>query len=163
MERGTAAPLTFRQMSVAAKQLDGSGYHLVRNRPQPRRHCVRWDPAPPSRKGGQRSRHHFLAHACYGQTAGWIRIPLGWEVDLGPGDTVYCVRWGLSQLPHGKENGTAALTFRPMSVVAKWLPISATGELLLSTLQSVDITSLLLSSMSLLPSVEHSPEGPCSA
>ena len=30
------------------------------------------------------------------------------------------------------ERGTAALTFRPMSVVAKRLPISATAELLFS-------------------------------
>jgi len=29
---------------------------------------------------------HFLAHVYYGQMAGWIRIPLGTEVGLGPGD-----------------------------------------------------------------------------
>jgi len=31
---------------------------------------------------------YFLAHAYYGQMAGWIRIPLGTEVGLGPGDSV---------------------------------------------------------------------------
>jgi len=31
---------------------------------------------------------HFSAHDCYGQTAGWIRIPLGMEVCLGSGDIV---------------------------------------------------------------------------
>jgi len=31
---------------------------------------------------------HFSAHVYNGQTAGWIRIPLGMEVGLGPGDIV---------------------------------------------------------------------------
>ena len=31
---------------------------------------------------------HFSAHVCCGQTAGWIKIPLGVEVGLGPGYTV---------------------------------------------------------------------------
>ena len=31
---------------------------------------------------------HFSAHIYYGQTAGWIRIPLDTEVFLGPGDIV---------------------------------------------------------------------------
>ena len=31
---------------------------------------------------------HFSAHAHYGQMAGWIRIPLGKKVGLGPGDIV---------------------------------------------------------------------------
>jgi len=40
----------------------------------------------------------------------------------------YCVRWGYSS---PTERGTAAPpTFRPMSIVAKRLPISATAELL---------------------------------
>jgi len=30
----------------------------------------------------------FLAHVCCGQTAGWIKMPLGREVDLGPVDIV---------------------------------------------------------------------------
>ena len=30
----------------------------------------------------------FLAHVYCGQTAGWIKIPLGTEVNLGPGDVV---------------------------------------------------------------------------
>jgi len=29
---------------------------------------------------------HFSADVCYGQTAGWIRIPLGTEVCFGPGN-----------------------------------------------------------------------------
>ena len=55
---------------------------------------------------------------------GWIRMPLDTEVGLGPGDI------GLdgTQLP--KKGDTAAPTFRPMSIVAKRSPISATAELL---------------------------------
>jgi len=30
----------------------------------------------------------FLAHVYCGQTAGWIKMPLGMEVNLGPGDVV---------------------------------------------------------------------------
>jgi len=29
-----------------------------------------------------------LIHVCCGQTAEWIKMPLGTEVDLGPGDIV---------------------------------------------------------------------------
>jgi len=41
---------------------------------------------PPER--GTAAPAHFLVHVYCGQMAGWIRIPLGTEVDLGPGDTV---------------------------------------------------------------------------
>jgi len=53
LERGTAAP-TYRSMSIVAKRLDGSGYHLVL-RPLARRHWLDGDPAPP-RKGAQHPR-----------------------------------------------------------------------------------------------------------
>jgi len=48
---------------------------------------------------------HFLAHVYYDQTAGWIRIPLGTEVGLGPGDSV------LDGDPpsHGKGHSTPQL------------------------------------------------------
>jgi len=44
---------------------------------RPRRRYVRWD----------RSWHspQFLAHVYCGRTAGWMKTPLGTEVDLGPG------------------------------------------------------------------------------
>jgi len=41
------------------------------------------DPAPLSRKGAATQ---FSAHIRCGQTAGWIKMPLGTEV--GPGDVV---------------------------------------------------------------------------
>jgi len=46
-----------------------------------------------------------------GQTVGWIKMPLGVEVGLDPGDMLLA----------GAERGTAPATFWPMSIVAKWL------------------------------------------
>jgi len=53
-------------------------------------------------------------------------MPLGTDVDLVPGHIVL----DGAQYPPSKR-GTAAPSFRPMSIVAKQSPISATGELLL--------------------------------
>jgi len=36
----------------------------------------------------QRGTLQFSAHVCCGQTAGWIKMPLGTEVVLGSGDIV---------------------------------------------------------------------------
>jgi len=55
---------------------------------------------------------------------GWIKMPLGTEVGVSPGDIVL----DGDPAPPKIENSTP--TFWPMSVVAKWLPISATAELL---------------------------------
>ena len=43
------------------------------------------DPAPPLERG---TAPQVSAHVGCGQTTGWIKMPLGREVDLGPGDTV---------------------------------------------------------------------------
>jgi len=43
------------------------------------------DPAPLSKKA---QCPQFSAHVCCGQTARWIKMPLGTEKDLGPGDFV---------------------------------------------------------------------------
>jgi len=61
-----------------------------------------------------------LAHVYCGQTAGWIKTPLGTEVDLGPGHFV------LDEFPAIGERCTADPSFRPMPRS----PISATAELL---------------------------------
>jgi len=56
-------------------------------RPRPRPHCVRWRPSsPPQKKGG--TVPQFSAHVRCGQMAGWIKMPLGTEVGLCPGDFV---------------------------------------------------------------------------
>jgi len=51
------------------------------------------DTAPHPRKGHSLQ---FSAHICGGQMAAWIKMTLGMEVGLSPGD---CVRWGPSPLP----------------------------------------------------------------
>jgi len=87
-------------------------------------------------KGGTPPHPPFSARVCCGQTAGWIKIPLDREVDVGPGrpmsvvdeDTMHlygdrprprrhCVKWKFSS----PRKGHSTLRFRPMSIVAKWL------------------------------------------
>jgi len=54
---------------------------------RPKGHCVQWGPSSPPRKKGT-DHTQFLAHIYCGQTAGWIKMPLGMEVNLGPGDVL---------------------------------------------------------------------------
>jgi len=54
-----------------------------------------------------------ILHYC-GQTAGWMKMPLGTEVDLGPGHIVL-------------ETGTEPPSFRPMSIVATVTHLSYCG------------------------------------
>jgi len=59
-----------------------------------------------------------------------IKMPVGMEVGLGPGDIVLdgCVA---TAPPFCPQRGTAApYTFRPMSILAKRSSISASAELL---------------------------------
>ena len=55
--------------------------------PRPRRLCVRWRASPLPQNGGGAPRQ-FSAHFYCGQTAGCIKMPLGMEVGLIPGDFV---------------------------------------------------------------------------
>jgi len=59
----------------------------------------------------------FLAHVYRGQTqtAGWIKMPLGMEVNLGPGDVV------LDGAAAFRLKGAQPQSFRFMSIVAKRL------------------------------------------
>jgi len=72
-----------------------------------------WDPAlpPPKVQNPQ-----FSAHICCSQMAGWIKMPLSIEVDLGPGNKkgrspqfsahVYCGQTaGCIEMPLGMEVG----------------------------------------------------------
>jgi len=54
-------------------------------------------------------------HVCCGQTAGWIKTPLGTAVGLSPGDIV------LYGDPAPPKTGAQHPQFWPMSVVAKRL------------------------------------------
>ena len=118
----------------------------IRDRPQPRRLCVRWGPSPYPKRGGAppnfrriqiplgteiglilrdivfdvdpatpRKKHNyptqFLAHVYCGQMAGWMKTPLGTEVDLGPGHTV------LDRVPAPARGARQLPLFRPMSIV----------------------------------------------
>jgi len=75
-------------MSIVTKRLDGSRCYLVTRyggRPWPRRRCVRWGFSPPERGTAPQ----FSAHVYCGQTAGRMKTPLGTEVNLGPGHSVF--------------------------------------------------------------------------
>ena len=100
-------------------------------RPQPRRLCVIWGPCPSPLKG--RSPIFFgpcllWLSGCMDQDATWY--------EGRPRPRPRCGRWG----PAPPKKGAQPHNFRPMFVVAKQLPISATGENLLhSSRQSVTI------------------------
>jgi len=61
-----------------------------------------------------------------GQTAGWIKMPLGTEIGLAPGH----IALDGDPAPPEEKGHSPPSRFRPMSVVAKRLAISATAELL---------------------------------
>jgi len=61
------------------------------------RHCVGCQPSSPQRGTAPQ----FSAHVCCGQTAGWIKMPLGTEVGLGSGHIVL----DGSQPPPKKKRG----------------------------------------------------------
>jgi len=57
-------------------------------RPRPRPHCVRWGLNCRLPLKGAQQPPHFSAHLCCGQTAGWIKMPLGTKLSSGPGHIV---------------------------------------------------------------------------
>jgi len=85
-------------------------------------HCLRWGPSSSSPKG--HSPPEFSAHICCDQMAGWIKMPLGREVGLGPSDIV------LDGNPaHLPKRGHSPQIFGPCLLWPR-SPISATAELL---------------------------------
>ena len=72
--------------------------------------------APPQK--GSRAPPQFSAHVYCGQTAAWIKMPLGTEVGLGPNDIVLD---GDPAAPSPKRGQSPLPNFRPMSIVAKLL------------------------------------------
>jgi len=62
---------------------------------------------------------------------GWMDQDASWYGGR-PRPRPHCIRWWPSS--PAPERGTAAPSFWPMSFVAKWSPISATAELLFTTL-----------------------------
>ena len=68
-------------------------------------------PSPYTKSGGAPTQ--FLAHVYCGQMAGWMKTPLGTEVDLGLGHIV------LDWVPApAKGAQQPSPSFRPMSIVA---------------------------------------------
>jgi len=90
-------------------------WHAGRPRPWP--YCVRWRPSSPSASPKGHS-PQFSAHICCGQMTGWIKMPLGTEIGLGPGNFVLD---GDPAPPPQKGGGAPVPNFRPMSIVAKRL------------------------------------------
>ena len=82
----------------------------------PLAHCVRWGPSSPPQRGT--SPTQFLAHICCGQMAAWIKLPLGMELGLSPGDLVLGED---SDLPSPKRGQSPHPNFRPISIIAKRL------------------------------------------
>ena len=122
---GGTAPLTPSfGPSVVAKPLRGSRCHLVRGLASAQAILCYMGTQLTPKKG--HSSPQFSAHVCYGQTVGRLKMPLGREVDVGPGR--HCVRW--DPAPNPQKRAQQPPSFWLMSVVAKRLPISASAELL---------------------------------
>jgi len=81
------------------------------DRPRPTQHCVRCGSATPKKRGTP-TPTQFLAHVYCGQMAGWMKTPLGTEVDLGPGHIVP------DGVPAPVKGAQQPPSFWPMSIVA---------------------------------------------
>ena len=86
-------------------------WHGGRHGPRP--HCVRWLPSSPKKGAQPHSPPEFSAHVYCGQTAGWIKMPLGLEVCLDQSDIVLDV--------DPLQKGTQSPNFLPTSIAAKRL------------------------------------------
>jgi len=83
---------------------------------QPMRLCARWGRSPPP-KNEAKPPLQFSAHFYCGQTAGCIKMPLGTEIGLSPGEFVF----DGDPVPSPKRGPSPLPNFWPMSVVAKRL------------------------------------------
>jgi len=85
------APQSGQSPQFSAKWLDVSRFHLVGDRPQPKRHCVRWGTSCPPPKGGGSPNFRpclLLPNGWMDQDATWH----GGRSRLRP----HCARWGRS-------------------------------------------------------------------
>ena len=79
----------FRPMSIVAKRLDGSRWHLHGGMPWSSPHCARWGHSSSFQKRGQRAPNFRPVFVVAKRLdASRIKMPLGMEVGLGPGDFV---------------------------------------------------------------------------
>jgi len=109
----------FRPISITAKRLDASRCHLIMDVGlSPGDFVLDGDPFPSPQKVAAPK---FSANVYCGQTAGWIKMPLGTKV--GPGDSVL----DGDPAPPSQKGGIArgrSPNFRPMPIVAKRLDAS---------------------------------------
>jgi len=87
-QKGSRAP-NFRPMCIVAIRLHGSRcywYGAIGLGPDDT--VLDGDPAPLPKNGAEHP-PQFSAHVYCGQTAGWIKMAIGVEVDLRPGHTVH--------------------------------------------------------------------------
>jgi len=106
-EKGGVAP-NFRPMSLVAKWLHG-----LRAQLNAAILCYRWGPSSHPQKG---RKPQISAHVYCDQTARCIKMPLGMEICLGPGNFV------LDGDPATfLKKGAEPPYFQPMSIVAKRL------------------------------------------
>jgi len=95
-------------------------------RHRPTRHCIRCGPSYPQKKG---TPSQFLAHVYCGQMAGWMKTPLGTQVDLVPRHIV------LNGVPAPAKGAQQPPSFGPYLLWPR-SPISATAEFLLNIQQA---------------------------
>jgi len=97
----------FWPMSIVAKRLDGSRWHLARRWPRSRPHCARWGFSSPPKKGAPPIFGPFLLWP-----NGWIDQDDTWHGGrLRPGP--HCARWGPSSPPQKKRGGSPCPIFGP--------------------------------------------------
>jgi len=129
------APLpNFRPISIVAKAPNFRP--TSRGRPRPRPHCARWGTSSPSPKEGHNSPPPIFGPC--------LLLPNGWvdqDATLYEGRSrprPHCVTWRPSSpLPKGAQSPN----FRPMSIVAKRSPISASAEHLSSFPMTIPTTT----------------------
>jgi len=80
LQKGTELPPIFCPFLLLPNRWMREYATLYGGRPQPWGLCVRWGLSPPTQKGRS---PQFSAHVYCGQTAAWIKTPLGTEVGLG--------------------------------------------------------------------------------
>jgi len=95
--------------------------------------CVRWGPTSRQKKGHNPATQ-FLAYIYCGQAAGWMKTPLGTEVDLGPGH----IALDGDPAPPAKRAQQLFPLFGPCLLWPQ-SPISGTAELLLETIQNESV------------------------
>ena len=82
-QRGTAPPVFGPYLSQPNGCMDQDVTYYGA-RPRPRRLCVRWGPRSALPQRG--TDPQFSAHICCGQLVAWIKMSLGMELGLDPGN-----------------------------------------------------------------------------